>query len=175
MFRPFKCSSSGRLVHVIFMAFLSYIKHILPAIRVLIWMPERNTIKPACTSLPDDKHFNGRNMSKTQYFLIYTLMQNCALWWFLSHWYITMRNSEIVNLYMSPKMKRNGNFSNFFRPFLRGFPGKQLKKHYFLFKCLHGYRNTCVVGNVRSASYGLSKPAVISLSTRPFKNVDGKR
>ena len=72
-------------------------------------------------------------------------------------------------------MKRNGNFSNFFRPFLRGFPGKQLKKHYFLFKCLHGYRNTCVVGNVRSASYGLSKPAVISLSTRPFKNVDGKR
>jgi len=80
-----------------------------------------------------------------------------------------------VNLYMSSKMKRDGKFSKLFRPSLHGFPGKHLKEHYFLFKCLHGYRNTCVVGYVRSANYGLSELAVISLSNQPLKNVDGKR
>ena len=64
MFRPLKCLSSGRLVHAGFMVFLSGI-HIstLIAGRMCL-MYERNAIKITCTSLPDDEHLNGRNISK---------------------------------------------------------------------------------------------------------------
>jgi len=68
MFRTSKCSSSGRLVHAVFTVFLSHIhisslvdgsiKHILPSTGQLIWMRERNNIKTACTSLPEDENLD---------------------------------------------------------------------------------------------------------------------